>query len=652
MVRRSLKTSLVIAALVILLALVASACGKAAPTPTPTRVPSPTATSTPRPTATPVPTPTPQPKVWRIGMPADITSTNIWFMLGPGATAYNYYANLNRYPFLYGLSDARFDWVPAWAEGFPTSFIQEGDFLTATVKLKPAKWSDGQPIIADDVAFTINTALEFQLPGNWADKVDPEFIAKVETVGDQTVKFFFKKQPGLAKWQYGVSGQQFVAKHFWEPLVNEARKAATVEDQQKALFAIVPQNEPAAAEMVFVKWEQGAFVEVEKNPEYFFAGSTVTQYKSGAYSEEKPGVFKEVAYGQEGGEVSLNFTRGPYASSVIFSVYPTYDGAFLALQKGEIDYITTPLGMARGFQQQLAGKSDIRVLVNAPNGIRYLGFNTRRPPMDIAAFRQAVAILIDKEFVTQTILQGVANSAYTMVPPGNGAWYNPDVPQLGKGLTREQRVNEVVKLLKGAGFTWATDPAWNATARAVTPGQGLKMPNGKPVPELEILAPSAGYDPLRATYAVWIEQWLREMGIPVRANLTGFNVIVPRVFEEQNFDMWILGWGLTVFPTYLENFFHSKHSVLGDNNAGGYSNPEFDKLAEDLIAETDIDKAKEIAFKMQEFLAEDSPYVVLFTTQILEPVRQNVIFPFVTILDGIQNYFQSANGPLAYTRIE
>ena len=45
--------------------------------------------------------------------------------------------------------------------------------------------------------------------------------------------------------------------------------------------------------------------------------------------------------------------------------------------------------------------------------------------MDNRAFRQAVATLIDKEFLVDTVLQGVAIPIYTMVPEGNGAWYNP-----------------------------------------------------------------------------------------------------------------------------------------------------------------------------------------------------------------------------------
>ena len=613
-------------------------------------------TPTPPPPPAPTQVPPEQAKVWRIGMPEDITTTNIWSILGPDSTAYNFYALLNRYPALYALSDQRFDWIPALADGFPTDIVEEGDFFTSTVKLHDgAQWSDGTPITADDVVFTVQTALELELPGNWASNVDANVIDHVEALDPTTVKYYFKDRPGLSRWQFGLSVQNIIAKHFWEPLVEEAKQAGTtIEEQQQALFGIVPEDEPTGGEMVFVKWEAGAFVEVRANDRYFFKDSTVTQYANGAYEEQGQTYSAGPFYGDASGDVALEFTRGPHADSVIFSTYSNQDAAVLALQTGEIDYMLTPLGLQRGFQERLAKEPGVSVVANAPNGIRYLGFNLRKAPMDNKAFRQAVATLIDKEFVTATVLQGVAVAAYTMVPPGNGAWYNPDVPAIGKGLSREERINAAVKLMKDAGFTWDVEPAWDPESTgAVNPeGQGLRAPDGTLVPDMTILAPSAGYDPLRSTFAIWIERWLREAGIPVTAQLKGFNVIVPKVFDEQDFDMWILGWGLTVFPDYLNDFFNSERAELGDLNAGGYSNPEFDTLGNQLVAETDIDEAHRQASRLQELLADELPYVVLLTTQILEPVRDNVKFPFYEVMDGVQNYFQSPNGPLSYTLID
>jgi ABC-type transport system substrate-binding protein len=311
----------------------------------------------------------------------------------------------------------------------------------------------------------------------------------------------------------------------------------------------------------------------------------------------------------------------------------------LALKKGDIDFMLNPLGLQRGLQEQLKDQAGLATIENPSNGFRYLGFNFRRPPLDSKAFRQAVATLIDKEFLTRTVLQGVAIPMYAPVPEGNGFWHNPNVPLLGKGLSRGDRIAQAVALLKGAGFTWQTEPKMSQDGKFVeVEGKGLKMPNGQPVPSLEILAPSPGYDPLRSTFAIWIERWLNEVGIPTKARLTGFNVIVETINDPDRFDIWILGWGLSLFPDYLEAFFHSRHSVPGGHNRGGYSNPEFDKLADELLTETDLNEARKKAFKMQEFLADDLPYVVLFTTPVLETYRSDRLkFPYTQTLNGLQS---------------
>ena len=117
-----------------------------------------------------------------------------------------------------------------------------------------------------------------------------------------------------------------------------------------------------------------------------------------------------------------------------------------------------PLGLSKGLQDQLSGEAGLTTIQNASDGMRYLGFNFRREPMNHKAFRQAVATLIDKEFLVDTVLQGVAIPIYTTVPEGNGAWYNPNVPLIGMGLSRAERVADAVRLLKEAGFTWETEP--------------------------------------------------------------------------------------------------------------------------------------------------------------------------------------------------
>ena len=587
------------------------------------------------------------PRIYQLGIFEDLTTVNYWAFLGPDTTIWNSYVLSGAQPVLYTYSDQRYDWVPSLASDFPSPVMEEtvdGRTLwTTVIGLKEGmKWTDGTDVTAHDFVFTVQTVLDLNITGNWTGVIDSKFLDHAEALDDYQLKVFFKEKPGLAVWQFGTAFLPIMSRAYWAPVVEEAKANADVVDQQRALYAHQPENEPVAGGYSFRKWEKGAFAERVKNPDYYFDGSSVTEFANGAYAESKPGVFSFSAYGDEVGEKTLEYTVGPYADSSIYSIYGTQEAAVLALKKGDIDIMLNPLGLQRGLQEQLKGQSGLATAENPGNGFRYLGFNLRRPPMDNKAFRQAVATLIDKEFLTSTVLQGVALPVYTTVPKGNGFWHNPDVPLVGKDLDRSQRIAQAVELLKGAGFTWETEPKASEDGSFVeVEGRGLKMPDGQPVPELEILAPSPGYDPLRSTFAIWIERWLNDIGIPAEARLTDFNVIVDKIADPDGFDMWILGWSLTIYPDYLDAFFHSRHSTGDGLNRGGYSNPEFDRLADGLLSETDLEEARKKVFKMQEFLADDLPYVVLFTTPILETYRSDRLeFPYTDSLGGIED----ANG--------
>ena len=583
-------------------------------------------------------------KVYLIGIAEDLTTTNYWAYLGPDGSVWNGYVLGGSKPALYGYSAQRYDWVPSLAADFPTPLAEEtagGEtFWTTDVRLKQGvQWSNGIEVTAEDFAFTANTAVEMELTGNWPSIVDPAYFDHAEAMDAHNLKIYFKQKPGLARWQFGLAFMPIFSKAYWEAVVAEAKQAGDLTEQHKVLYAHVPDGEPSAGGFIFDQWERGAYAGKNTNPSYYFTGAEVAQYANGAYMTSKPGAFEFAAFGEPTGEPILEYTEGPYSEGSIYSVYGSQDAAVLALKKGDIDFMLNPLGLSKGLQEQLTGEAGLTTLENTSDGMRYLGFNFRKAPMNEKSFRQAVATLIDKEFLVDTVLQGVAIPIYTAVPEGNGAWYNPDVPLIGKGLTRAERIEQAVTLLKDAGFAWETEPRVSEDGKFVEqPGEGLTMPNGEPVPKMDILAPSPGYDPLRSTFAIWVERWLNEVGIPVQANLTGFNVIVDKVFDQQDFDMWILGWALSAFPDYLEAFFHSKHSDLEGFNAGGYNNPDFDRLADELLTETDLDAARQQVFEMQAFLADDLPYVVLFDTPIVETYRsERIEFPYTETWGGLQS---------------
>ena len=413
--------------------------------------------------------------------------------------------------------------------------------------------------------------------------------------------------------------------HFWADAVEEAKGS---EDPATALYEASGAGEPSSGPMVFAEREEGAFARVVANDKYYDTGREVS-FESG-----------------DGG----SYTTGPYASEEVLSLYAGQDAAVLALQEGEVDYLYNPLGMQRGLREKVTGDENLTAVANATNGMRYLAFNLRKAPMNDIAFRKALATMIDREFMATNVLQGVAFPLFTMTPQGNTAWYNEEkAAELAAPYTgyesQPERAVEAIKILEEAGYSWDVKPEPDLENNSVTPGEGLKGPDGQPIPELELLAPGPGYDPLRSTYSVWIQQWGEQLGIPIKANPTNFNVIVSKVFPasgEPEFDMYILGWSLgnPAFPTFYESFFHSRQdtAVSGGSNTPGFANDEFDAAADAFLAATSNEEAYEILWtQIEPILAEQLPYVVLFDTPILEFYRTaSVTYPTTQTLGGIQ----------------
>ena len=631
-------------ALVAVLALVAAACdgGGAATTVAGTEPPVAT-------TAAPTPAETTQPPVagftYTMGMTSDIITPNFWALIGPDGTVYMDYVFGPTKPSLFGIAYPGVVVAPSVAAGLPAEAVEEAGAWTITQEMRSDfLWSDGTPVTADDVAFTFATARDTTLGGDWlssypySEDSSPRLV-NVEAVSPTTVKFTFDSKPGLAVWPHNVGTAPIMPKHIWEPIVQEALGS---EDPAAVLYGsdAAAIGDVTGGAVNFSSWEPGAFVENVANFDYSDSGLTHTFYEDGTYAQGDT-----LYYGEGTGAVSTTFTEGPYLENAIFSIYGDQAAAMLALTSGEIDYWINPLGVSPGLRQQGLAAENLAVAVNPTNGFRYLAFNLRKSPGKFPEFRQAVALMIDKELLTQQVLQGVAFPLYALIPEGNQKWYNEEVATEIEsqyvGKSTEDRLNEAIALLEGAGWTWDTKPTF--VDAAVVPGVGLTDPEGNKV-SVEIMAPAASYDPLRATASLWIEDWMGQLGVDARANPTDFNTIVnkvwPGVGEEIPFDTYILGWSLgnAAFPTFHESFFHSRNfaEVNDGSNSTGYSDPEFDALADAMFATTDEAEAYDLIWQMEQKLAADLPYVVLFDTPITEFYSTAVNYPFTSTLSGLQ----------------
>ena len=593
-------------------------------------------------------------EVYRIAILADMTSSNVWNLFGPGASTYNYVVQANYWPTLYGLSDQRFDLIPFLAADFASDLEEEGEFFVSTITLKDNyMWSDGTKVTGEDLAFTAQVVNDFELGGNWSYWVNG--VDRIEVVDELTAKIFYTTRPGLANHEYGVLQDPIAQKAYWEPKLAAAYEAlAPIEDfeegsdeyagaiaeAQQVIYSLEADGEPIAGPFVFDQWEVGAFVENDQMNDYFFNGTLIELFDDGTYHEIKGDEWEFTAYGDAEGEVILSFENGPHAKSVVYSIY-SQDSAVLALLNGEVDYIYNPNGYGPGLRAQLDGNADVTVAENARLGFRYMAFNIRNAPMDDVVARQAITCMVDKDFLTQNVLQGAALPVYTPVPAGQPFWYNPDVPILCDGMSEQERMEWSVNLLKEAGYTYDVEPTWNEDrGGSIEWGEGLKMPNGEYVPELTLLAPSAGYDPLRATAGVLIEQWASSIGFPVSAQLTNFNNILNETLGGgNNYDMVIAGWGLTQFPDHMCDFFLVEYGTETFAFTG-FENERLSELCGEFKSTNDLEYAQTLGYEMQEILATELPYMYLFANPVQDAFNiANIAFPYTEVLGGLENLY-------------
>ena len=469
--------------------------------------------------------------------------------------------------------------------------------LCYTVKLRPAKWSDGTALTSEDVAFTGNVINELKIPryrSKWS------FIKKIETPDKYTVKFYLNEPQAI--FTSRTLTTPIVQKKQWQDIIEEAKKT---EKPLRTLLRHKIKEPVGSGPFVLKDWRSGAYLYVVKNKDFFGGGKTISGH-----------------------------LLGPYIDGIIFKVYGTSDAAILALKKGSIDMFWW--GIQPGYMEDLRANPDMEIFTNERSALYYLGFNVRKAPFNDANLRRAVATLVGQDFIIKRILQGYGVKMYSIIPPGNTFWYCPDVPKYGVGLDREGRIKKAYQILSDAGYTWQIPPI-DGSGNVVN-GEGIMLPDGKLMEKFTILTPPADYDPHRAMCGMMLQEWLRMLGIPAFSKPMAFGALLEQVKVRRDFESFVLGYGsLSLDPDYLRNFFISRNDKTRGWNMSGYNNPEFDKIADQSARTMNRDDRRKLIWEMQKIIMGDVPYMPLYNPKLIEAVRKGKFTGWVQMLGGIGN---------------
>lgn len=530
--------------------------------------------------------------ILKVGVPEEPKSLNPWLATD---TWSGRVVRLIYEP-LYVREPKNLDLIPWLAAEMPA---YDAAAQTYTIKLRKAKWSDGSNLTADDVAYTVWLIQAFKIP-LYYDLWDT--VTKVEVLDPTTIRFTLSGP--LATFVSRSLATPIVQRAQWEAIAEKANQA----DKPLAKLREAKLDKPVGTgPFKLAQWQSGVLMHLQANEHFWGRGQEIAGHK-----------------------------LGPYISGLLIKVFGTADAAVLGLRKGDIDFYWNAI--LPGYLAELEKNPEIKLYHGKKSALYYLGFNLRRPPLHDLAFRQAVAVMVDKGFIVQRILQGAGEAMTSVVPEGNVYFHNPQLKDLGHGLDKAQRTKAAYGILKKAGYTWQTPPVDDQGN--VQPGACLRDPEGLAVRELTVLTPPSDYDPNRAMAGMMVQEWLKDLGIPIAARPMAFGAMLKQIKTKHDFDLFVLGYGrLNLDPDYLRSFFHSKQDKSGGWNMSGYKNPAYDSLADKSETEMDPSKRRENFHAMQKMICDDVPYLPLYNPALVEGVRVDKFSGWVEMVDGIGNNF-------------
>ncbi len=304
----------------------------------------------------------------------------------------------------------------------------------------------------------------------------------------------------------------------------------------------------------------------------------------------------------------------PYIDGIRFKTMRSTDVAIQMLQSGEADYIAWSIDPS--YIDTIQQDRHLTLVRGADMGFRYIGFNMRMPDFGYAGydphdvdngvpkydgnytdigkpFRIAMAHLADKQTMVQTYLHGFGTVGASVVSPINNFWYNPNIRIYGYNETK------AVEILD----SYAPD----------TDGNGIRELPFIGEDEIRLLFPAQDYDPPCTHEGMLFESIAQSVGIHLVYAPTFESEIMERV-ENHDFQMYISDWHASdpIFSLETPYYMFSSYNDGKGYNYVGYHNRSFDRLCMQFMREGNVNARRNLAYRMQETIAEDVPAIVLY----------------------------------------
>lgn len=408
----------------------------------------------------------------------------------------------------------------------------DGKTIEMTLK-SGVKFHDGTPMDAESVVFTFERFKQVGEKSPIGGSI--KAISKVEAVDDLKVKFSFEA-PNAA--MLGTLAMPYAG-----IISPTAVKAAGEEWGTKPV---------GTGPFKLGEWKRGVSITLERNPDYSWGPSEAQN-------------------------------KGPvHIDNLVYKVIPDASTQLQALQAGEVDviFINDPSHLSA-----LEGDKNVKVEPINLDSLIYLGYHSAKPPFDEVEVRQALSHAVNKAEIIETALGGMGAEASALVHPSL-LGYSDELKSYGQQYDPEK----AKELLKGAGFTQASDGSWERGGTKL----GGKLLTSTRSPNEQI--------------ATVIQSQMKAIGVPVEIQQLD-SAAVMKASTEGAFDLllWRYDW---FDPDALNVYLSSKR--IRQTNRVFYGNPEVDALLAKGLAEYDPEKRAQIYVDAQKLLLEEAPWTPLY----------------------------------------
>ncbi len=442
------------------------------------------------------------------------------------------------------------------------SYTVADDGKQWTFKLRPTfKFHDGQPLTAEDVAFSYNfykTNVDFPLLNAYT-----KFFDTIEAPDPHTV--VIKLTQAIPNLESQLINLYILPAHIWSA---HTTGKEPVEFQNSTLIGSGP--------FKLVAYQQNEFVHLAANKEHPLTPPTVDE--------------------------------------VIFQTFGHEDALVQALQTGQVDMITE---LPHPTVPTLRNAPNVKLVTGAPffpevadiviNQIKAQdcpqaagGQCTGHLALLDRNVRLALAHATDKQQLIDVLLLGLGKPGLTLIPAGLGAWYNNTLQDYQFDLVLANQ------LLDDAGYQDRD-------------GDGVReMPDGARPLIFRLQWPT---DVITAPrMAELLSQNWRQIGVKVEPQAVDPDALIALCCPGFDFDIILWGWFADPDPNFLLNIMSSAAIAMASNESC-HANPRYDDLYAQQGVELDPEKRKVLVWQMQEIVHHDVVYIIPYYPQKAQAYR-------------------------------